>query len=75
MNTTAKFVKEITVTDPDTKLPVEIDVFKHEGGSMFAIDASYLDQVFDDDIPIVIPDPMSNAGLSQQVDMLTLTGI
>lgn len=58
----AEFVKEIVVTDPDSKAPVEISVFKHgESGAMFAIDSSYLDQCFDDDQDPVIPDPF-NAG-------------
>ena len=56
----AKFVREITVIDPDTKNPIELDVFKHEGGGMFAIDSSFLDQCTDSDEPH-IPD-VFNAG-------------
>ena len=56
--TKAKFVKEITVIDPDSGGEVEIAVYKHEGGGMFAIDSSYLDQCVDDDTPI-IPDPFA----------------
>ena len=40
----AKYVTDITVTDPDTNLPVELAVFKDEvSGGMFAIDASFLE--------------------------------
>jgi hypothetical protein len=53
----AKYTTSITVTDPDSKAPVELSVFKHENGGMFAIDSSYLDQSFDDDIDPEIPDP------------------
>jgi hypothetical protein len=65
---TAKFVKEITVIDPDTKGEVEITVFKHEqSDGMFAIDSSYLDQCFDDDP--VIPDPFNDG---QQITLFGL---
>jgi len=57
---TAKFVNEITVIDPDSKLPVEMSVFKHENGGMFAMDSSYLEQNFDDDGDPVIADPFNN---------------
>ena len=61
---TAKFVKEVTVVDPDTKGEVEMTVYKHENGGMFAMDASFLDQVVNTDEfdrPI-IPDPFSDNG-------------
>jgi len=45
----ANFVTEITVTDPESGGNVELSVFKHENGGMFAIDSSYIDQVLDDD--------------------------
>lgn len=45
----AKFVKEVTVQDPDTDGDVELAVYKHENGGMFAIDSSYIDQVLDDE--------------------------
>ena len=44
-----KYVKEIMITDPDTGGEVDIAVYKHEGGGMFAIDSSFIDQVLDDD--------------------------
>lgn len=57
----AYFVKEITVIDPDSKGEVELELYKHECGGMFAIDSSFLDQVArtdDFDRPI-IPDPFT----------------
>jgi len=41
----ATFIKEITVEDPDTGQPIEMEVYKHENGGMFAIDSTYIDQV------------------------------
>lgn len=41
---TAKFITEISVIDPDSKGQVEVSIFKNEGGIMFGIDSSYLDQ-------------------------------
>ena len=57
----AYFVREITEIDPDTKQPIELELYKHECGGMFAIDSSFLDQVArtdDFDRPI-IPDPFT----------------
>jgi hypothetical protein len=59
LSNSAEYVKEVTVKDPDSKAPVEMTVFKHEGGGMFAIDSSYLDQCFDDDQDPRIPDPFN----------------
>jgi hypothetical protein len=64
---TAKLVKEITVIDPDSKGEVQLAVYKHEGGGMFAMDISFLDQVIntdDFDRPI-IPDPFSDCGVEE----------
>ena len=38
----ATFVKEITVTDPDTNLPVEIGIYKLANGAMVGLDSSVL---------------------------------
>jgi len=65
MSNRAKFVKEITVEDPDTGSPIEMEVYKHENGGMFAIDSSYLDQVaeevesFGETPSAIIMDPFS----------------
>jgi hypothetical protein len=67
--TTAKFVKEITVIDPDSKGKVQLTVYKHEGGGMFAIDSSFLDQCVntdDFDRPI-IPDPFSDNDVEEGI--------
>jgi len=58
----AYFVQEIKVIDPDSKGEVELSVYKHENGGMFAIDSSFLDQVArtdDFDRPI-ISDPFND---------------
>lgn len=47
-----KFVKSITVTDPDTNLPVEVDLFKLETGGMVGIDESFISNT---DEPIYSP--------------------
>ncbi len=55
----AKYVQDITVIDPDTKGEVDITIFKHETGYMFAIDASYIDFITDySDKGDVINDPL-----------------
>jgi hypothetical protein len=63
----AKFVKEITVVDPDTKGEVQLAIYKHEGGGMFAIDSSFLDQcaTSDDFHEPIIPDPFSDNGVEE----------
>ena len=63
MSTTAKFVKEIEVVDPDTKGTVHLAVYKHENGGMFAIDSSFIDQVPDEDEGY---DPENELGLSSR---------
>jgi hypothetical protein len=59
---TAKFVMEITVKDPDTKGKVQLEVYKHENGGMFAIDGSFLEATvnLDDFDRPIIPDPFSD---------------
>jgi len=60
MKTTARFITEVTVIDPDSKGEVSMSVFKHDQGQgMFAIDSSFLDQCFDDDEDPVIDDPFN----------------
>jgi len=71
----AKFVKQIVVTDPDTKGLVELDVFKHENGGMFAVDDSYLQQNFDDETDPVIADPFEEIYTGEPVKKLCLIGL
>jgi hypothetical protein len=40
---TAQFVSEVVVTDPDTKLPVHVAIYKEEHGGMFGVDSSFLE--------------------------------
>ena len=55
----AKFVKDITVIDPDTNAAVQITIFKHENGGMFGIDASFIESECEDGNEI-ISDPFNN---------------
>jgi hypothetical protein len=64
---TAKFVKEITVVDPDTGGDVILEVYKHENGGMLAMDASYLDHRDPEDKGVVgILDPFTD--LTKDID-------
>ena len=68
---TAKFVKEITIVDPDTGNNVEMEIWKHEAGGIFGIDSSFLDQCTDPEYP-VIPDPFSTNGVVDKVQFVKL---
>lgn len=68
----AKLVCQVTVIDPDSKGEVDLSVYKHEGGGMFAIDSSYLEQVCDEDSYPVIPDPFSANGVVGKVSFVML---
>jgi hypothetical protein len=64
---TGTYVKEVTVIDPDSKWEVELSVFKHSNGGMFAIDSSFIVQCMgpddeDDDTPLEIQDPFEETG-------------
>jgi hypothetical protein len=63
MTPRAKFVTEVSVVDPDTGGKVEVSIYKHENGGMFGVDASYVDQVLDenDDMEMCIADPFMNS--------------
>ena len=71
----AKFVKEIVVMDPDSKAPVELSVFKHENGGMFAVDSSYIVQVLPEEGDCWIPDPLSSEHNIETKCMVNLTGV
>lgn len=66
---TAKLVEKVIVSDLESKGLVEIVIFKHNNGGMFGIDASYLDQCFEDDKDLVIQDPLNEEG------QIILTGL
>ena len=44
---TAKYVMTITVVDPDSNMSVDIAIYKEEGGGMFGVDESYIEQEVD----------------------------
>lgn len=69
----AKLVKEITVTDPDTTGEVQLTVYKHQNGAMFALDSSFLDQCYEDEIYPVIRDPFNNKGKVMLIEDNALT--
>ena len=68
MSTRAKFVRTIGDIDPDTGNHVEMNIYKHENGGMFAIDSSFVDQVVADRADdgeteyLSIPDPFAEMG-------------
>ena len=43
-----KFIKEITVIDPDTNSPVELSIYKEEAGGIIGIDSSFLSNTEED---------------------------
>ena len=47
---TANFVTEIVVTDPDTRLPVHVSIYKEEGGGMFGVDSSSFIENTEEDV-------------------------
>ncbi|MFW6273009.1 MAG: hypothetical protein ACOC2U_04455 [bacterium] len=56
INNKAKYVQSVEVCDPDTNEMVEMDVYKHKNGGLFAIGSSYLEQNFESDEDIIVPD-------------------
>lgn len=42
-----KYIKSISVTDPDTRAEVEVEIWKLPNGGIVGIDASFLDKVDD----------------------------
>jgi len=58
----AKYVEEIMVIDPNTKGEVELSIFKHDSGGMFALDSSYIVQVLPEEGEIYIQDPLNEDG-------------
>ena len=59
------YVATVTVSDPDTNAPVDVEVRKLATGPMVGFDASYLEQLgdeeqpnspYDDGVKVVVPD-------------------
>lgn len=67
--TTATFIQEVTVTDPETNAPVTLSVYKHDTtNGMFAIDASFIEQNFEDDETPTVADPFVNNAILELVE-------
>lgn len=58
--TKAQLITVISVDDPGTNSQVDVAIYKHENGAMFGVDASFIDQYFDDDELCILPDMFSN---------------
>ncbi len=57
---TAKFITEVVVKDPDTKLPVAVAIYKDmQSGGMIGLDSSWVEQ----EEPETIPSPF-NLGMT-----------
>ncbi len=60
--TKAKFIKEITVIDPDTKGEVQISIYKLDNGGMIGVDSSFIEtekpvySPFDKSVEVIIPE-------------------
>ena len=67
--TKATYVKDFTVTDPENGGEVEMTLFKHENGGMFALDASFIDQVLDEDKPVIL-DPLGDTEVIALVELI-----
>jgi hypothetical protein len=68
---TAKWVKIITVIDPDTKNSVGLSIFKHQNGGMFGIDSSF---IADTDIADENDNPIIADPFEPKFSKLTLLG-
>ncbi len=54
--TTAKFITEIKVTDPDTGNIIEVEIFKEiQSGGIFGVDSSYLLANEEEDETVTLP--------------------
>ena len=76
----AYFVAQVTVTDPNTGADVELEVYKHQNGGMFAIDASYLESIGDigedEETNIVVLDPFDMIpDMSRMLELIDLPEI
>lgn len=67
----AEYVTEVFVTDPDTGLSVNVSIFKHPYGGMFGVDTSFIEQNFDDNEKIIVPDVFSYSNDADELITLT----
>lgn len=67
--TTATFIQQVTVTDPETNAPVQLSVYKHDtSGGMFAIDSSFIEQNFEDEETPTVADPFTNEAIIELIE-------
>lgn len=72
---TAKLITTINVKDPNTGGNVELEVYKHQNGGMFAIDSSFIDQVLSERVDngeceFSIYDPFADMGDPQELHLI-----
>ena len=41
---TAKYITEVQISDPDSNMPVNVAIYKESTGGMFGVDSSYVEQ-------------------------------
>lgn len=67
--TTATFIQEVTITDPETNAPVTVSMYKHDiTGGIFGIDSSFIEQNFEDDETPTVADPFINNGIVELIE-------
>lgn len=42
--TTAKYITEVQIVDPDSNMPVNVAIYKESSGAMIGVDSSYVEQ-------------------------------
>jgi len=68
----ANYIKDIVIQDPDTGGYVEVTLFKHEFGGIFGLDASWIEQVAEEDdqgIPMC-NDPLADLGENDRLELI-----
>ena len=45
---TAKYITEVQIIDPDSNMPVNVAIYKESTGGMFGVDSSYVEQEIGD---------------------------
>ena len=57
---TAKYITEISITDPDSNTEVQPSIYKEVTGGLFALDSSFIEQVFSEEDQLIIDSPFGN---------------
>lgn len=63
----AYWITEVTVFDPESGGQVQLSVYKHQNGGMFAVDSSYIEQVLDE--IEAIQDPLEFKGKVELIEL------